>query len=452
MIRIGIVGCGRILAAHLQGYRWMREAGCDDFRITALCSRRLDDARSYVHRDHGPTQRPPCSQIPGDPLAVPPQYLSDFQETDSVEVYDDFEAMCRTGPVDAVNDLTHHALHHRVAEVAAASGQHLLTQKPIAVNVAVAKRMCDLYRERRLTLGVFENWHYRPIARYLQRLLETNLLGEPQMFAMGSLGAWWAPNRIVADTPWRHVAKQGGGISLDMGVHQLHWVRQMAGDIASIHANTQVAEPRRYGPDPSEPDPSEPDPSEPDPSEPDPSEPDPSEPDPSEPDPSEPDQRGPRSEIECDADDTFWANCQTKSGVCGQLFSSWAGRGEPTVIQPGPVLYTTRCRVAGDHVHWDDGRVEKLSDLYAAHVATEQKESDFPRGIVDEFALTQMDWLKAITGGCDPETSGQSGLRDLAAAFAILESSESGQVVNVDDVLEGRVANYQRKIEATPIS
>jgi len=39
MIRIGIVGCGRILNAHLQGYKQLRELGMDNFRITALCAR-----------------------------------------------------------------------------------------------------------------------------------------------------------------------------------------------------------------------------------------------------------------------------------------------------------------------------------------------------------------------------------------------------------------------------
>ncbi len=42
------------------------------------------------------------------------------------------------------------------------------------------------------------------------------------------------------------------------------------------------------------------------------------------------------------------------------------------------------------------------------------------------------------------EVTAEVGLKAKAIAFAIYESSQSGQVVKVSDVLDGRVDTYQR--------
>ncbi|MCB1089972.1 MAG: Gfo/Idh/MocA family oxidoreductase, partial [Verrucomicrobiae bacterium] len=161
MIRIGIVGCGRILAAHLRGYRLLREAGVDDFQITALCARREEDALGYVKRGEGPAQRRAVSTIPGDPLAIGDEYLSDFQPGVEVAVYTDYERMIAEGPIDAVNDFTIHSLHHRIAEIAFRHGKHLMSQKPLAVTMEAARRMCDQAEAAGVSFGVFENARFR---------------------------------------------------------------------------------------------------------------------------------------------------------------------------------------------------------------------------------------------------------------------------------------------------
>lgn len=45
--------------------------------------------------------------------------------------------------IDVVNDFTTLALHHQIADVCFAANKHLLTQKPLAISVAAARKMVD---------------------------------------------------------------------------------------------------------------------------------------------------------------------------------------------------------------------------------------------------------------------------------------------------------------------
>jgi 1,5-anhydro-D-fructose reductase (1,5-anhydro-D-mannitol-forming) len=403
MIRIGIVGCGRILAAHLKGYRLLREAGFDNFRITALCARKLEDAQMYAKRGEGPPQRPAVSDSPGDPLAVGDEYVSDFQDDVEVALYDDYRDMISNGPVDAINDFTSHGMHHLVADAACQAGKHLLTQKPLAVTVAAARNMCDDFDAADLTLAVFENVRFLDKARYLRWLIDAGIIGEPQMFLLGNVGNWWTPDKVVAHTPWRHVKKLAGGIALDLGVHQLHLARYLLGDLKSIAGTAQVIEPKRHYINP----------------------------------------EGKPDTVDCDADDVFNASFTSSSGAFGTLTASWAGHGEGIHFGGGPVLYGSKGRAMGDTLVLDDGTTHNIEALYWEQCEKERKEREFPRGMKNAFATAQIDWLNAIEEKRPPETSGREGLIDLASAFAILESDLAGRRISVEEVLSGEVSEYQ---------
>tara|TARA_R110002096_G_scaffold215310_12_gene403157 strand:- start:10040 stop:11260 length:1221 start_codon:yes stop_codon:yes gene_type:complete len=399
MIRIGIVGCGRILAAHLRGYRILREAGVDDFQITALCARKEADARSYIQRGEGPAQRKAVSTMEGDPLAIDDEYLSDFQPGVKVEVFEDYREMIKNGSIDAVNDFTIHSLHHQVADVSFANGKHLMSQKPLAVTVRAARQMCERAEAAGVTFGVFENLRYMlGIRRTKWAFGPEGPLGDLQMALFGCAGAWWAPDQIVAETAWRHRLQEAGGIALDMGPHWFDMVRYVGGEVKSVSAQTSVIEPIRYTRDLS---------------------------------------GAVLEQINCDADDTFFANFETHAGARGTIYGSWAGHGGPTMAGEGAVFYGSRGRLTGDAMSLDDGKMQSLESAH--HPET-------PLGLTDDFALAQYDWLEAIRQGGNPETSGEEGLKDLACAFAVVESDKAKCQVKVAEVENGTIDSYQEPL------
>jgi 1,5-anhydro-D-fructose reductase (1,5-anhydro-D-mannitol-forming) len=411
MIRIGIVGCGRILNAHLQGYAKLRAAGVDTFRITALVARREEDAHMFRQRGHGPTPRPPV--LPpesGDALAAPHTYVSDFQGDADVRVYTDYAEMMADDVVDAVNDFTTLALHHQVAQSAFAHGKHLLTQKPLAISVKAAKQMVERARDQGLTLGTFENVRQALGPRAAAWAVAKGLIGEPQMAMAGSLGGLWSPDRVVADTPWRHdKLLAGGGGSIDIGVHQFHLLRYVFGEVAWVQAVAKTFEPVRKRRD---------------------------------------EQDNVIEEVHANVDDTYLATVGFENDAIGQLLWSWAGRGGELRVPDAPAFFGSEGAILGGELVSERGSRANLQDTFNEQLTPEEREHYFPLGLTDPFAIQQLDWLLAIEEGKDPETSGEEGLRDLACAFGMLESSIAGQRVTLAEMLNGDISAYQAEIDA----
>jgi predicted dehydrogenase len=225
-----------------------------------------------------------------------------------------------------------------------------------------------------------------------------------------NIGNWWAPDRIVAETPWRHQRIEGGGIALDIGVHLFNHFRYVAGEIVSVTGNVKVLEPRRFTRDVN---------------------------------------GNELSSVDCDADDTLFASFETDRGVVGHVVASWSGHGQPLLMGSGRgiVYYGSAGSVVGSELVQDDGTREEFGKRYSASCEPAVQQRHFPFGLTDAFALNQFDWLRAIQEKRDAETSGREGLRDLAASFAVLESSLAKRTVEVQEVLSGDLREYQRPID-----
>jgi predicted dehydrogenase len=220
----------------------------------------------------------------------------------------------------------------------------------------------------------------------------------------------WSPDTIVAETAWRHEKLlAGGGASIDLGVHVMHRLRYVVGEVERISAIARVIEPERVRRDGA---------------------------------------GTPVERISPDADDAFFALPEFENGAIGTISFSWAGHGEPTGLPGGLTVYGSRGCLKGSTLVRDDGTREGLVDIFAREATAEERERLFPHGLRDAFALTYLDWLRSIQQGGQPETSGAECLRDLAAAFAIMESATAGGPIRIVDVLSGAANAYQQEIDA----
>jgi len=268
-------------------------------------------------------------------------YLDDFQPDTEVEVFTDYQAMIDAGVVDAVNDFTSLYMHHLVGKAALEADLHLLVQKPLAVTVKAGKMLWDMAQARGLTLGVFENVRQLEDVRAAAWAIQQGIIGDVQMAVLGSIGGLWSPDRVVAETPWRHrKVEAGGGGAIDIGVHAMHWIRYVCGEIDSVQAAVRTFEPTRYLRDES----------------------------------------GTITEtVSANVDDTYLATVNFKNGALGQLLWSWATHGEALTIPGTPAFYGSLGCIKGGEVILDDGTRTEAIALFNDQASAEIKGQFYPR-------------------------------------------------------------------------
>jgi len=414
-IRLAIVGCGGMGHRHLRGLRELAEHDLLELELVAACDPVTDNAASLA-------------QEAADLLGAAPTVVAGVSELPALGV----QAIDLTSPP---------ALHHSIIEEAVAAGMHVLTEKPVGLTVAAARRICAAAAASSCVVSVAENYRRDPVNRLARALLDAEVVGATRLMLMNSVSG----RNHMQITTWRHV-KQQGGILVDMGVHYGDIMEFFMGPVVSaygqmrLHEATRINLRGRQSPGVL----------------------------------SNPGGIYARSQAHMpetfapDAEDALYGTVVFENGAVAQFSEDHAGWGreywQRSIYGSRGSLDLPRDRTGQTPVVHLDGQAPvagaAVLDLVPDFVLDPVTAALFggPRAATYDFAFPVVDrkllaveyaeFAGAVQGRHDVEVDAVQGTRALAVIYALLESAEAGRAVSLAEVLDGDVAAYQAEIDA----
>ncbi len=215
-VRVAVIGAGGIAnLRHLPAYKLAEERG--EAELVAVCDPVESSARAAAER-----------------FGVPEVY-ADYRE-----VLDPAGAGAR---IDAVSICTPNSFHEPITLAAVAAGKHVLCEKPLALDLAGARRMADAARAAGVVTAVNFRYRFIPAAGFVRDLIARGELGEIyHVYGNYLQGPLADPSAPLA---WRMVRAQAGSGALgDLASHLIDLCRFWIGEIAAVqgHLRTFVTE------------------------------------------------------------------------------------------------------------------------------------------------------------------------------------------------------------------
>jgi len=141
--KIGLVGAGGVTEYHLRAYKKM------GLEVAMICD--VDLKRAQARRDEFYPQ---------------------------AAVSSDYHELLRRDDIEVIDAALHPEPRSPLMEAAIRTGKHILSQKPLALDLDVAEGLVDLAHDRGVQLAVNQNGRWAPHFAYAREALGAGLLGE----------------------------------------------------------------------------------------------------------------------------------------------------------------------------------------------------------------------------------------------------------------------------------
>lgn len=202
LLRVGIVGCGRVARIHVG-----RVLALPDVQIVG------------------------CMDLNAGAAQALAALVADTQTVPAPTSFTDHRAMLAAVKPDAVAIFTPHPAHFRPTADALQAGCHVFVEKPLSTNVQEAHDLVRLAKSRDRRLGVGHQYRLRPSLIEARRRVRSGEVGPLRLITATLAGPWLSAHSTDADA-WRYEPRRGGGILCDVGDHLLDTLLWTAGQPA----------------------------------------------------------------------------------------------------------------------------------------------------------------------------------------------------------------------------
>ena len=193
--RIGVIGAGGIVAAHLDAYR---SAG---WTVAAICDRTLAKAAAKA-----------AEFAPANGLAA--------------RVTTRWQDLLDDPGIDVLDITTHPADRLPLIDAALKAGKHVLSQKPFVLDLDQGEALVRLARDNAVKLAVNQNGRWAPHLSYIRHAVAAGLIGDliSAHVAIHWNHGWIAGTRFERTQPL---------ILYDFGIHWFDFVASLVGQRAT---------------------------------------------------------------------------------------------------------------------------------------------------------------------------------------------------------------------------
>jgi predicted dehydrogenase len=185
-VRVGLVGSGFVSTIHAEAL-----AHCPAAELTAVASPTPGKAKAFAGKH----------QIP--------QHFTDWRK------------MLERNAVDVIVIGAPNDLHCEMTLAAAATGKHIICEKPLCLNLVQAEQMIAACKNAKVKLMYAEELCFAPKYVRLKQLLDEGALGKPVLLKQSE-----KHDGPHAPHFW-DVTRSGGGVTMDMGCHAIEFFRWM---------------------------------------------------------------------------------------------------------------------------------------------------------------------------------------------------------------------------------